>query len=66
MLVPNPGALGGRKTDELTRGEPVVPKVTDWVGISIPGWGEGLGHSLEHPGDLSSSREVRGEAGASG
>lgn len=51
MLVPNPGALGGRKTDELTRGEPVAPKVTDWVAISTPGQGEGLGHSLEHPGD---------------
>lgn len=66
MLVLSPGALGGRKTDELTRGEPAAPKVTDWVGISIPGRGEGLGHSLEHPGDLSSSRDIRGEAGTRG
>ena len=51
MLVPNPGALGGRKTDELTRGKPVAPKVTDWVASSTPGPGEGLGHSLEHPRD---------------
>ena len=51
MLVPNPGALGGRKTDELTRGKPVAPKVTDWVASSTPGPGEGLGHSLEHPWD---------------
>lgn len=45
MSVPSPGALRGRKTDELTEASfaAAAPKVADWVRISIPGRGEGAG-----------------------